>query len=79
MKIEWLNEQKTRARITRGVFRKQTAIVILNFSTWHFESNDLAVYLTESELSSQLDRDRRKDQPSPWHSTSSLPRAIVHK
>lgn len=37
MKVEWLNEELTRARITVGLFRRRSALVFFDSGCWCFE------------------------------------------
>lgn len=67
MKIEWLNDELTRAKIVRGWFRKRYAIVQYCNGCWRFEfdngelerGSSTSAY-TDGRLSGARDRVRTK-------------------
>jgi hypothetical protein len=75
MKIEWLNDDKTEARVTKGWFRKRSAIVYIEVigGYWRFRSNREQVGWW---VDMGLDDARKKAvQASPWIPVEPLPRA----
>jgi hypothetical protein len=41
MKIEWLDDEFTRARLTRGLLRKKSAVVVYkSYDDWTYENGD---------------------------------------
>lgn len=72
MKVEWLNDQRTKAQVTRGWFRKRSAEVYIDtYSRWSFVQPDLWV-------SWWLARQLRKARcNSPWQPVAKLPAARV--
>jgi len=73
MKIEFTNEHRTTAIITRGWFRKERAEVHLRGESWYFVVNN--AYVGE-KLTWYLDLARdRAHQRSPWVRVVKMPRA----
>lgn len=62
MKIEWLNQEKTRALITKGWFRKRQAEVHQTIGGWCFTANgaDLDMFVGFA-----LDKAQRKALINP--------------
>jgi hypothetical protein len=80
MKIEWLNDRRTKALITRGWFRKRQAEVFLYCEGGHWYYTELGGYRVGPHLSYwlQLRLDSaRKNGRSAWKPVSKLPSARV--
>lgn len=77
MKIEWLNEARTMAKVTRGLFRKRVAIVYRWDRThgfWTFGSYAERDDNCSMWLEWRLNRARRR---SHWTHQAQLPEARV--
>lgn len=74
MKIEWLNDEKTRALVTKGWFRKRCAEVYkASDAWWRFRANEERVSsFMGSRLDNERDRSRRID---PWRPVERMPTA----
>ena len=86
MKIEFLNEDCTRARITEGWFRKRSAIVYrinreYERGYWRFEKNNQEAstgWNGTSDTRNKLEWARnRKTIPNPWEPVIPLPEARI--
>jgi hypothetical protein len=73
MKVEWLNDERTRARITRGWFRKRCAEVYRHNGDirWYFVVTDAFV---GNALDYAMDVARMN---SAWEQVVALPKAIA--
>ncbi len=67
MRIEWLNAERTRARLTRGLFRKETADVHYAGYKWVFANGQDCDAMLSCDLRDQMESIR----PSPWSSVDS--------
>lgn len=72
MKVEWLNQEFTRAQLTKGWVIKKTAIVVEREDYWYFEeTGQFFVHsLWSLSMAERRERDRNK---SPWRRVVPLP------
>ena len=74
MKIEWLNDDKTLARITKGWLWKKFADVRLTNGMWRYTVNNAQLELWDHI---HLDQARWKRPVNPWSRVVKLPKATI--
>lgn len=70
MKIEWLNENFTRARLTRGWFRKEVCTVTRVGCEWYYDAEHIdhhrgTHWVFPRHLADMLD-EKRASNSNPW-------------